>query len=196
MINRLTTTSILKEEYFEELCLQKTNATYMFAYSTQQLYGRLFDRKEYQDCGPRNLNNSKQISREEVSFLSFQECSYMCFFCELWYAWRTGFFPPEQPKYSIEKNIKKPKRIFVSVWMVNHHFGMQMSYVNLLQKHVSQKVYFKKNMIKRIKTIFALGRVLWNKFTNCQRHLFLLIDLLKAYISRFKRGKNISLGGF
>lgn len=83
MIKRLTTTSILKEEYFEELCLQKTNATYMFAYSTQQLYGHLFDRKEYQDCGPRHLNNSKQISREEVSFLSFQECSYMCFFCEL-----------------------------------------------------------------------------------------------------------------
>ena len=52
MIKRLTTTSILKEEYFEELCLQKTNATYMFAYSTQQLVGRLFGRK-YQDCGPK-----------------------------------------------------------------------------------------------------------------------------------------------
>ena len=48
-----------------------------------------------------------------------------------------------------------------------------MPYANLLQKHVSQKVFFKKKIIKKkFQTIFTLGRVLRKKFTNCQRDFF------------------------
>ena len=57
--------------------------------------------------------------------------------------------------------------------MVNHHLGYKyrMPYANLLQKHVSQKV-FKKKKKKKFQTIFTLGRVLRKKFTNSQRYFF------------------------
>lgn len=70
MINVLASTSILKEECFDELCLQKTNATYMY----HLLYSAIrWSLVRYQEnikiVAQRYLNNRKEISREAVSFL-------------------------------------------------------------------------------------------------------------------------------
>lgn len=43
---------------------------------------------------------------------------------------------------------------------------------------------------KKIQTIFALGRVLRKKFTNCQRDLFFQINLLKDNIQQIQK-KNL-----
>ena len=64
--------------------------------------------------------------------------------------------------------------------MVNHHFGIKMSYANLSQKHVSQKVYFMKKINKKFQTIFVLGRVVRNKL---KKRFVLLINLLITYIT-------------
>ena len=61
-----------------------------------------------------------------------------------------------------------------------------MSYANLSQKHVSQKVYFMKKINKKFQTIFVLGRVVRNKFTKCQRYVLLII-LLRTYTADSKK---------
>ena len=67
--------------------------------------------------------------------------------------------------------------------MVNHHLGYKyrMPYANLLQKHVSQKVFFKKK--KKNSRQYLLSVAFYERSLLILKDIFFFqINLLKAYI--------------
>ena len=70
--------------------------------------------------------------------------------------------------------------------MVNHHLGYKyrMPYANLLQKHVSQKVFFKKKIIKKKNSRqYLLSVAFYERSLLILKDIFFFqINPLKAYI--------------